>query len=577
MDFEKFYKHLSENNITLCQTLIKDNKNLEPTDVDQSRILAEYFLKTQEFKKAYNILQKFKNDFNFKARFLSFVISCRLRDKHYTNKHFLDFEKREINENITKIYYNFSIMNQNLETFQKNYLLKIENINIKQIDAVLDFFITEREFYICCKILKNHKYLYSKFDFNLKIGKIYYFSRKYHLSNRRFIKTYYLNKKDPIALRFLISLYTLSGKNLILNYLCKKYIRLHGLHNDLGDALVHLTTIKNSNYIKLILELIRQNKLKKETNISDLYPLYTLARYLNSKKKFYLSSKMIFYSNNLRSKFENQRSNLLEVEKIFETFASNHNVSPDNLSLNDNKIPIFILGLPRSGTTLMEQILGQSAYVKTFGETLNLQDTLKYFFNYYSFEETKKKFDQMNAVSLKKIGGKFISKYGVAKTYSHFTEKNPYNYVYLNLIPKIFMKYKIIILQRSLIDVGFSIYMNYFSNPNDNYTFDQKRILTTLKIYLKILSQFKKNNKNFLEVNYHDLVTNLNDQFERIYDYCELNSALKKTNNNKKIFVDTASKFQVRKKIDSNFSNYSGYRKYFPNFFQELESLDKLN
>ena len=577
MDFDKFAKCLSENNITLCQKLIAENKNLDPINFDQSTILAEFYIKVQDFKKAYNVLQNFHKHFNFKARYLSFVISCRLKDKNLTNKHFLDFKNRELSENITKIYYSFSIINQNLEEFHKNYLCKLENINIKQINFIINYFIEEREFFICCKIFKKNKYLYSNFDFNFNLGRIYFLSRKYLLSNRRLLKAYFLNKKDKVTIRYLIGLYAFSGKNLILSYLCKRHIRLHGLHNDLSDALIHLTITNKKNYTSSILDLIKQNKLKKEKSISDLYPLYSLASFLNGKKKFYLGSKVISSANALRAKFETQQSSVFDVEKIFQTFTTNHAISTNNSSLNQNKVPIFILGLPRSGTTLLEKILGRSINVKTFGETLNLQDTLKYFFNYYSFEETKKKLDTMSAETLTNIGDKFISKFGVAKTFSHFTEKNPYNYIYLNLLPKIFTKYKIIILQRSLVDVGFSIYMNYFSSPNDNYTYDQKKILTTIKIYLNILNHFKKNNKNFLEIKYRDLVNNLDEQSEKIYNYCELNPTNIKTKDHKKNFVDTASKFQVRKKIDTNFSNYSGYRKYFLDFFQELESLDKLN
>ena len=86
MDFNKFAKHLSENDLIFCGELIKENKGLEPTNIDQSRILAEFYIKIQEFQKAYSILQVFKNHFDFKARYLCFVISCQLRDKDLSNK-----------------------------------------------------------------------------------------------------------------------------------------------------------------------------------------------------------------------------------------------------------------------------------------------------------------------------------------------------------------------------------------------------------------------------------------------------------------------------------------------------------
>jgi tetratricopeptide (TPR) repeat protein len=142
--------------------------------------------------------------------------------------------------------------------------------------------------------------------------------------------------------------------------------------------------------------------------------------------------------------------------------------SPENTAANksaDTKTPIFIVGLPRTGTTLTERIISSHSQVQTIGETQFMQMVLRR-------ESGVQTIENMNAEMIKSLVDKDPSI--IAKGYldcvdyrlgeqQYFIDKLPFNFLFLGFIAKAYPDAKIIHLGRNPLDACFSMYKQIFT------------------------------------------------------------------------------------------------------------------
>tara|TARA_B100001123_G_scaffold382087_1_gene452974 strand:+ start:707 stop:2260 length:1554 start_codon:yes stop_codon:yes gene_type:complete len=241
---------------------------------------------------------------------------------------------------------------------------------------------------------------------------------------------------------------------------------------------------------------------------------------------------------------------------------------------NENTSPIFILGMPRSGTTLIEQII--SSHPKVFGgDELNyFNDLIKNFF-YKDGNFSLSKVNNSPETTFKHIGKEYISNVKKISGKSlKFTDKLPINFKWIGFIKVIFPKAKVIHCTRNSKDICVSIFKNYFTNTELNYAYDIDELINFYNLYADLMNFWKKSLSEFIfEIKYENLIFKPKKEIYKLIKNCDLswNENCIKFYNNKRA-VKTASDSQIRNKIYStSIDSWKNYEKYFSKNFRNLK------
>jgi len=231
--------------------------------------------------------------------------------------------------------------------------------------------------------------------------------------------------------------------------------------------------------------------------------------------------------------------------------------------------PIFILGMPRSGTTLVEQIVsshsevtgaGELSYVSRFGDPIargaikpNTKMILDFRQRY--IEALKKRSD-----------GKFI-----------VTDKMPQNFLYVGLIFSAFPNAKVIHVNRDPVATCWSNYKNYFIDKDLGYCYDLDDIVTYFGLYTDLMQFWLGHyGDRIYNLNYDNLTINQDDETRKLIEYLELeweNDCLSPQHNKRS--VRTVSQQQVRQKVYQGSSQQ--WRKFEPYLNGAFDQLTELN
>ena len=267
---------------------------------------------------------------------------------------------------------------------------------------------------------------------------------------------------------------------------------------------------------------------------------------------------------------EHNKFNFIQYEKemiraidFFEKKIQTLNLSEENI---DNEItPIFILGMPRSGSSLVEQVLSNHPSVFGAGEL----DTIDYSFNKLIKDE--KINEHMIENVFYTLREKYIKRLKNITDKPFIIDKLPLNFFWVGYIKKLFPNAKIIHTMRDPIATNFSIFKTLFSSGSLNFAYDQNDIIGFYKMYLKFLDFWGvKYRGEILNVQYDNFVLNSEQEAKMIFDYIGLEYSsdyLKLQNNHRSVM--TASDLQVRDKI------YKGSSETWINYKQFLETFQK--
>ncbi|MEQ8196084.1 MAG: tetratricopeptide repeat protein, partial [Rhodospirillales bacterium] len=212
--------------------------------------------------------------------------------------------------------------------------------------------------------------------------------------------------------------------------------------------------------------------------------------------------------------------------------------------------PVFIIGMPRSGTTLVEQILAAHPQVHAAGE---LKDFDKAF---NGFRVNKNVFDgtSAEAADLAARGQRYAD--GLMKRdplARRVTDKMPFNFTNVGLIHLAMPNATILHCRRDPVDTSLSCFMTYFADPID-WSYDLEETGRFYAAYAKMMEHWHAVLPGrILDVQYEDVVADLETQARRIVEHCGLawdDSCL--DFQNAKRSVRTASASQVRKPIYSS-------------------------
>ena len=233
-----------------------------------------------------------------------------------------------------------------------------------------------------------------------------------------------------------------------------------------------------------------------------------------------------------------------------------------------DKQPIFILGMPRSGTSLVEQIISNHSNVYGGGELNYLSEILIPILQ----ASLNKENNILNEDKFLFISQEYIKKINLLNVNEKIiTDKWPLNFRHIGFILSAMPGAKIVHLKRDPRAVCWSIYKHYFSDRANGWAYDLDDIIKFYNAYIELMSFWHNLFPNKIyDICYEDLTSNQEEETRKLLDYCDLEWDENCINFHKnQRAVETASAIQVRKKM------YQGSSDQWKNYKDYLEPLIK--
>ena len=385
------------------------------------------------------------------------------------------------------------------------------------------------------------------------------------LAKKKFEKILALSPEKPFALNYLGMIYKSEGKFDKAERYFKNAIEVDPYYSEAYYNLSYLKKFNKQNYFLRKLEKLYSSKQVSEED--KVYICFSLAKAFDDLEKYPLSYKYLSEGNFLRKKLIGYNINkdkklFSKIYKNFKQFQNDNFKLPDYNNLN-NKVPIFILGMPRSGTTLVEQIISTHSKVFGAGELNILSNSI------YKLDILNKKVSKDSLLKLRKLYLAHINEFNTSK--KMVVDKLPANYLWIGLIFTIFPNAKVIHVKRNAVATCWSNFTKYFSNPGIGFVYSLSDLLKYYKMYLEMMDYWDGCfPRKIYNLNYETLTEDPINEIKNLISYLDLeweDECLKFYNNPR--IVKTASSLQVRQKI------YRGSSKKWLNYSQFLNKLEK--
>ena len=225
----------------------------------------------------------------------------------------------------------------------------------------------------------------------------------------------------------------------------------------------------------------------------------------------------------------------------------------------NEQAPIFIVGLPRTGTTLVDRIFSSHSQVTAAGE-LNLfpgliKEATKTRSNLVMDGET---LTSANDIDLQAIGLAYVENTReLSRGASRFTDKMPLNFFYASLIHRALPNARIIALRRGAMDSCLSNYRQLLTVQHSyyHYTYDLEDTAGFYRNFDELMTYWREHlpADRFTEVHYEDIIQHQEDATRRLLEFCGLDfeDACLRFHENAAP-VSTASSVQVRQPLYSS-------------------------
>ena len=284
--------------------------------------------------------------------------------------------------------------------------------------------------------------------------------------------------------------------------------------------------------------------------------------YKKSFKFIHAGNKL--YKKNINYNVQDEIRSFAKIKNIF----SNSEIKP----LDDfGQKLIFVLGMPRSGTTLTEQILSSHKDIYGAGELSFLKDIIEKTLMVQDDNLTSS-FLNLKPEILIKMKMEYLKKIEVFENKKEYLiAKAPLNFKWIGFIIAMFPNSKIIHCTRDSMDICWSNYKNSFPSKSMGYTYDLDDLAIFYKGYDNLTKFWvKKFNNKIFNMNYENLVINKELETKKMLEFCNLgwdNDCLNFHKNKRS--VSTASLAQVRQPL------YNSSVEKWKNYSTDLQSLKK--
>ena len=328
---------------------------------------------------------------------------------------------------------------------------------------------------------------------------------------------------------------------------------------DYAEAHRHLTKLKkfdaqDEQYSKMQ-ELYLDENISEEQRVHINFGLAKACEDLGDYEKAFAH-----YSkgNALRKKLLNYDINQ-DVELFKQLKSSYPKIEKNSLepfSLANKLTPIFIVGMPRSGTTLVEQIISSHSKVTGAGEL--------YFAAQFGASIAQGLSDS-NTDSLLNFREKYLIRLqNVANDNLFVTDKMPQNFLFIGLLAATFPEAKIVHVKRTPAAVCWANYKEHFISKSMGYCYGLDDVVAYYLLYQNLLELWEMKLPNRIyNLDYELLTVNQESETRQLIEYLGLDwdeNCLSPQNNTRS--VATASNLQVRQKVYQGSSEQ--WKKYEP-------------
>ena len=349
----------------------------------------------------------------------------------------------------------------------------------------------------------------------------------------------------------------------------KKTIELDPQNGEAYWSLANLKTYRFTN--EEVSEMLEQLKNKDLPDREKVHFQFSLGKSYEDEKKFKRSFDFYLRGNNLNRGRNTYDPKAIEamVEREIRFFNNEFFKKRETWGARNND-PIFIVGLPRSGSTLIEQILASHSDVEGTMELPNMLNIARKLGNTSregsNYPEILDSISKSESVEL---GEQYIKETQRLRSKSpYFIDKMPNNFSHVGLINLILPNSKIIDARRNPMDTCFSCFKQLFAR-GQAFTYDLQEIGRYYLSYIRLMDHWQKvlPDKVYL-VEYEKMISNQEEETKKLLKFCDLSfqeNCLKFYEN--KRAVKTASSEQVRQPI------YKRGINYWKNFEESLVDL----
>jgi len=295
-----------------------------------------------------------------------------------------------------------------------------------------------------------------------------------------------------------------------------------------GDAWWSLANLKTYRFEDGELERMREAESAATTSVVDRYHLcFALGKALEDQEQYEKSFEYYARGNALKRAESRYRPEVFELNTRLqievctpELFARN---TDGGVRAAD---PIFIVGLPRSGSTLIEQILASHSAVEGTHELADLpRIVVDLQGRDWSLDNPRYPavLSQMSAADFRRLGEKYLSDTRVYRTGKpRFIDKMPNNFRHLGLIHLMLPNARIIDARREPMACCFGNLKQLFAHGQE-FTYSIEDIARYYRTYLELMRHWDAVLPGrVLRVQHEDLVDDLEGNVRRLLDYCEL-------------------------------------------------------
>ena len=332
---------------------------------------------------------------------------------------------------------------------------------------------------------------------------------------------------------------------------------------DFAEAHFNLSRLKK--YKKNDIQISKMKSLLSSGNLNQsdqIFINFALAKVNDDLDNQDVLFKFLNKGNRLRKEQLNYSINDYQIKhslikKIFRLDLPS--INKDLLDEPQFKYPIFIVGMPRSGTTLVEQIISSHHAVYGADELSTISDLTSSILADPSTQDTNN-LSEKYFLSIRQKYLDSLSNLDINEDI--ITDKWPLNFQYIGFILTAFPEAKIIHLRRDARAVCWSIYKNYFSGKGNGWAYNLNDLANFYALYSELMIFWHELFPNQIyDINYEDLTNNQEKETKKLLKYCELewDESCLNFHTNKRA-VKTASASQVRKKMYQGSSD--AWKKY---------------
>ena len=317
--------------------------------------------------------------------------------------------------------------------------------------------------------------------------------------------------------------------------------------------------------------MLSKKELSQQDRIFLSFALAKANEDLGNDKEFF---KQLHEGNLLRKESSNysidQSENHNDVVKKF--FTKNTTKKEKKISFKSSEIrPIFIVGMPRSGTSLIEQIISSHSEVYGGGELRNLTNSIiPIMRDHIANEEFKLSSNEL--LTIRHQYHESLSKINASEKV--ITDKWPLNFRNIGFILSALPEAKVIHVKRDARATCWSIYKNFFSGQGNGWAYSFDDLAKFYSLYVELMDYWHKIYPNKIyDISYEELTINQEKETIDLLDYCNLKwdkNCLNFHENRRD--VNTASAIQVRKKMYQGSSEvWKKYEEYLKPLVESLK------